>query len=396
MPPGAGPGDGRGGPGAPVPCRPVPRGATTVVRAAAALLPTTGATELSGPVEVECTDGLITAVRPAAHPGDGTVLAPGFVDLQVNGVDDVDVAVADGADWDRLDALLAATGVTAWLPTLVTQRLERYPPALERIAAARDRGGVRPAVLGAHLEGPFLGDRTGAHDPRAVIPVDDAWLAELPDVVALVTLGAEQEGALSAIAALAERGVVVSIGHSGAPVARATEAFDAGASMVTHLFNAMAPLHQREPGVAGAALADDRVVAGLIADLVHVHPSLLRTAFRTKGASGIALVTDAVAWRAGHLARSHVRVVDGAPRLADGTIAGSALSMDDAVRNVVEVAGVPVADALTAASTTPAAVLGDASRGRIAAGARADLVVLGRDDLAPRRTIVGGQVAWER
>jgi len=375
---------------------PVPSGAPTVVRAAAALLPRTGRPELSGPVEVTVVDGVIDDVRPAADPGDGSVLSPGFVDLQVNGMDDVDVAIADGPDWDRLDGLLAATGVTAWLPTLVSQRLERYGPALARIAGARARTGARPTVLGVHLEGPFLGDRTGAHDPRAVIPIDGAWLADLPDVVRLVTLGAEQHDALGAIAVLTGRGVVASIGHSGAPADRATEAFDAGATMVTHLFNAMAPLHQREPGVGGAALADDRVTAGLIADLVHVHPALLRTAFRTKGAGRIALVTDAVAWRAGHLAAADVTLVDGAPRLADGTIAGSALTMDLAVRNVVEAAGIPLADALTAASTTPAAVLGDRGRGRIERGARADLTVLDRDDLTVRRTLVAGEAAWER
>ncbi len=373
----------------------MPTGAPTVLRAGAALLPGSGRPELSGPVEITVSGGLIQDVQAAAGGGDGTVLAPGFVDLQVNGMDDVDVAVADGTDWDRLDGLLAASGVTAWLPTLVTQPLERYGERLARIAAARDRGGARPAVLGAHLEGPFLGERTGAHDTRAVIPLDDAWLGELPDVVRLITLGAEQHSALEATATLTGRGIVVSIGHSAADVERSAAAFDAGASMVTHLFNAMGPLHQRDPGLAGAALADDRVVAGLIADLVHVHPALLRTAFRTKGAGRIALVTDAVAWRAGHLATSRVTLVDGAPRLADGTIAGSALTMDVAVRNVVEAAGVPLADALTAASTTPADVLGDRTRGRIEVGARADLVVVGREDLDLRRTLVAGEVAWE-
>lgn len=376
--------------------RAVPTGAPTVVRAAAALLPRSGRPELSGPVEVTVEDGRIEDVRPAADPGDGSLLAPGFVDLQVNGMDDVDVAIADGPDWDRLDELLAATGVTAWLATLVTQRLERYGPALERIATARARDGAHPAVLGAHLEGPFLGDRSGAHDVRSIIPIDDAWLAGLPDVVRLVTIGAEQHDAIHAIQALTERDVVTSVGHSGAPAERATDAFDAGAAMVTHLFNAMGPLHQREPGVAGAALADDRVTAGLIADLVHVHPALIRTAFRTKGAHRIALVTDAVAWRAGHLAAADVTLVDGAPRLADGTIAGSALTMDAAVRNVVDAAGIPIADVLTAASTTPADVLGDRRRGRIAAGARADLVVLDHRDLGVRRTLVAGEVAWER
>jgi len=363
----------------------------STVRAAGALLPD----GLHGPVEVAIADGRIDAVRPGPDPGDGSLLAPGFVDLQVNGVDDVDVAVADGRDWDRLDDLLAATGVTAWLPTLVSRPLDRYPAPLARIAEASRRAGARPAVLGAHLEGPFLGARTGAHDPRAVVPLDVGWLADLPATVRLVTLGPEQDGASEAIRALAARGVVVSLGHSGADVAATTAAVDAGARMVTHLFNAMAPMHQREPGIAGAALADDRVVAGLIVDLVHVHPALVRAAFRAKGAAGIALVTDAVARRAGQLAALGVRLVEGAPRLADGTIAGSALTMDAAVRNAVHAAGVPLVDAVHAASATPAAVLGDVGRGRIAPGARADLVVLDRDELTMRRTLVAGEAVWE-
>lgn len=363
----------------------------TEVRAAGALLPS----GLVGPVSVTVAEGRIEAVRPADDPGDGSLLVPGFVDLQVNGVADVDVAVAAGADWERLDDLLAATGTTAWLPTLVSQPLPRYEAPLGRIAAAAGRGGARPAVLGAHLEGPFLGDRPGAHDRRAVVDVDRSWLEQLPDVVRLVTLGPEQPAAPAAVRALADRGVLVSLGHSGADVATTTRAIDAGARMVTHLFNAMAPLHHRAPGIAGAALADDRVVAGLIVDLVHVHPALVRTAFRAKGAAGIALVTDAVAWRAGHLTELDIALVDGAPRLPDGTIAGSALSMDAAVRNVVDAAGVPLADALTAASTTPADLLGDATRGRIQAGARADLVLLDRDELAVRRTLVAGRAAWE-
>jgi N-acetylglucosamine-6-phosphate deacetylase len=369
----------------------VPHPAPTLVRAGAALVSGT----LHGPVEVEVADGHIVAIRPGADPGDGSLLAPGFVDLQVNGVDDIDVARARDADWERLDDLLAATGVTAWLPTLVTRPLDRYASPLQRITDARDRTGPRPAVLGAHLEGPFLGERLGAHDPSAIVDPDRAWLGALPDVVALVTLAPEAAHAVEAVRDLTGRGIVVSLGHSGADVATTTAAIDAGARMVTHLFNAMAPLHQREPGIAGAALADDRVVAGLIADLVHVHPALLRTALRAKGADRVALVTDAVAWRAGHLAAREVALVDGTPRLADGTIAGSALTMDQAVRNLVDVADVPVADVLVAASTTPSDVLGARDRGRIEVGARADLVVLGADDLAVRRTIVAGHVVWE-
>lgn len=369
----------------------MPGRSPTLIRAGSALV----AGALHGAVEVEVADGRIAAVRPGADPGDGSLLAPGFIDLQVNGVDDVDVARARDADWDRLDDLLAATGVTAWLPTLVTRPLDRYASPLGRIAEARDRAGPRPAVLGAHLEGPFLGERPGAHDRSSIVAPDLAWLGALPDVVALVTLAPEAAAAVEAVRVLIGRGIVVSLGHSGADVATTTAAIDAGARMATHLFNAMAPLHQREPGIAGAALADDRVVVGLVADLVHVHPALLRTAMRAKGAERVALVTDAVAWRAGHLAALEVALVDGAPRLADGTIAGSALSMDQAVRNLVDAAGVPRADALVSATTTPADVLGASDRGRIEVGARADLVVLGEDDLAVRRTLVSGHTVWE-
>jgi N-acetylglucosamine-6-phosphate deacetylase len=152
----------------------------------------------------------------------------------------------------------------------------------------------------------------------------------------------------------------------------------------------MPPLHHREPGLVGAALTDDRVVAGLIADLVHVHPTAINVAFRAKPGR-IALVTDAVAWRGARIGRIEI-VHDGtAPRLPDGTLAGSSLTMDRAIRNVVDAAGIDVADALCAATSTPAGVLDLPDRGRIAPGARADLVLLGADDLAVRTVWSGGR-----
>jgi len=369
----------------------VPDQPVKTIRAAGVLLPG----GIAGPVEVDVAgDGRIAGVRPSTDPGDGTLLAPGFVDLQVNGVDDVDVADAGERGWRRLGALLAATGVTAWLATVVTRPLDRYDAPLRGVAEARaiDAG---PVVLGAHLEGPFLGGRPGAHDPRAIVPFDHGWLAGLPDVVRMVTLAPELPGACQAIRALVDRGIVASLGHSAADAATAEAAIEAGARMATHLFNAMAPLHQREPGIAGAVLADDRVVAGVIADRVHVHPALLCTAFRAKGPRRIALVTDAVAWRAGHLAGAGVSLVDGAPRLADGTLAGSALTMDGAIRNVVDAAHVPLGDALVAASTTPATLLGAHDRGLVEVGRRADLVLLERDGLSVVRTLVAGRVVHE-
>ena len=356
------------------------------------------------PAVVEIDGDAVAGVSlvPEDRAGDlpDRVVSPGFVDLQVNGQDDVDVSGAEGADWDRLDELLLAQGVTAWCPTLVTAPLGSYGPALQRIAAAGRRAGPRPAVLGAHLEGPFLGGLTGAHDVSWVRPLDRDWLAALPSCVRIVTLGPELAGAPEAVALLAGRGVVVALGHTAAGFEEAGRAVAAGARMVTHLFNAMSPLHHREPGLVGAALTDPRLTPSLIADLVHVHPAVVLAAFRARaglgpepGDPGIALVTDAVGWRSGHVAGIGLRRREGdAPRRPDGTIAGSALTMDRAVANCVAV-GVPPSAALAAASLVPARLVGEAGRGRIEAGARADLAVLS-PDFGVQETWVGGDVAW--
>ena len=341
---------------------------------------------------------------PAERAGSlpDRIVAPGFIDLQVNGHDDVDVAVAEGAEWERLDELLLAQGVTAWCPTLVTAPRDSYPAALDRVAAAARRPGPRPVILGAHLEGPFLGALPGVHDPGLVSPIDLDWLGRLPPVVRVVTLGPELDGAAEAVALLAARDVLVAVGHSAAGYDRAREAADAGARLVTHLFNAMAPLHHREPGLVGAALSDPRLTPSLIVDLVHVHPAVVATAFRARqalspdaGDPGVVLVTDAVGWRSGRLGGAGVRRRPGdVPRRPDGTLAGSCLTMDRAVANTVS-AGIPAAHALAAASRVPAGLLGAHDRGRIDPGRRADLVVLG-PDLTVEETWVGGALAWGR
>jgi len=342
-----------------------------------------------GLVEVE--EGRITSVVPTTGPVPDRILAPGFVDLQVNGVDDIDVAAAaTAADWDRLDALLAAQGTTTWLPTLVTAPLEAYAARLERIAAAADRPPPRPRIAGAHLEGPFLGGAHGAHPGELVRPPELGWLADLPRTVRLVTLGAELDGSVAAIEALAARRTVVAVGHSTATLAEATAAVDAGARLVTHGYNAMSPLHHRKPGLVGAFLTDDRVTVSLIADGVHVHPAALDVAFRCKPDGRIVLVTDAVAWRAGRVGSIGLAVRDGAPRLPDGTLAGSALTMDAAVALVVQRVGVSLERAVRAASTTPAALLGLNDRGALAAGRHADIVALDPTSLRCTATWVAG------
>jgi N-acetylglucosamine-6-phosphate deacetylase len=351
---------------------------------------------VTGPVQIVIEGDRIAEVRPAAPPVDtDTTIVPGYVDLQVNGIDDVDVAHADGDDWGRIETQLLAEGVTTWCPTLVTMPLGAYPAPLARVAARAglDDGDPRPGIAGVHLEGPFLGAAMGAHPPDLVRPLDRRWLAALPPIVRVVTLGAELEGIEGAVAELAGRGVLVSVGHTAADHEAVGRAVDAGARLVTHVFNGMPPLHHRRPGPVGAALTDDRVAVSLIADLVHVHPLAIQLAFRAKPAERIVLVTDAVAWRAGTAGTVRLDLLEGAPRLPDGTLAGSVLRMDQAVANVVHAAGVPLERAVWAASRNPAALLGLPDRGRIEVGARADLVLLD-GDLQATTTWVGGREAW--
>jgi N-acetylglucosamine-6-phosphate deacetylase len=354
---------------------------------------------IRGPAEVEMDGGRVIRLRPVSGPTPDILIAPGFIDLQVNGHQDVDVGEAEGQDWARLDQMLLGQGVTGWLPTLVSREMGLYPSALARLAAAaHERPAPGPAALGVHLEGPFL-TVAGAHDPSVLVPADAGFVEDLPATVRMVTMAPEGEENLAAVGALARKGAVVALGHSRATWSEATAAAAAGASVVTHLYNAMPPLHHREPGLAGAALSDPRLVPTIIADGVHVHPASLLSAFRARrglcgpGHPGLVLVTDAIAWRSGRWSgRAVVRRDGDAPRLGDGTIAGSALTMDAAVRTSLA-AGVDLASALLAATRAPAAVLGLADRGHLVSGARADLVVLDQA-LEVAQTWVGGRLVW--
>lgn len=332
-----------------------------------------------GPSRVQVSDGVIESIKSlqtVAGAASHRWLVPGFVDLQVNGIDDVDVSVADGDDWARLDRLLLAQGVTSWCPTLVTMPLDRFRRPLARIATAMQRPpAVRPTIVGAHLEGPFLGRAAGAHPADQIVPIDLAWLAALPAHVALLTIGAEQPDAPAAAQLMAAAGRLVSIGHTHADEAEFDAVVAAGARLTTHLFNAMTGVHHRQPGVATFALTNPDVCASIIADGVHVHPRVLRLAFAALGPDRAVLVTDAVAWRSGRVGSIGLELRDGAPRLPDGTLAGSAITMDAAVRTCVA-AGVDAVHVLNAASATPARLLGLGDRGRIVPGLRADLVAL--------------------
>jgi N-acetylglucosamine-6-phosphate deacetylase len=342
--------------------------------------------------DVEVVDGLISAVGLRSPAGRG-IAVPGFVDLQVNGFGGVDFLDADAEGYRRAGEALLETGVTAYLPTLITS------PEQQTLAAMREVpvGETRPRILGMHLEGPFLSpNRLGTHEASSRRDPDPALLDRLLDSgpVRMMTLAPELPGATELIDRLLARGVAVSLGHTDATAMEADAAFDRGVRSVTHLFNAMRPFLHRDPGVVGAALARDDVVVFIIVDGIHLAPETVRVTWRA-ARGRLALVTDAITG-AGQAEGSYslgnldVRVHEGTVRGPDGVLAGSVLTMDEAIRNL-HALGVPFEEAVAAATSTPARALGDPELGRIEIGLPADLVVLS-DALEIERVLVGGEV----
>lgn len=349
--------------------------------------------------------GEVPSEWPRIHLPDGAFLAPGFIDLQVNGGGGI--LLNDQPTADGMRAIARAHrrfGTTACLPTLITDTREKMRAA---VAAARAIAG-QDGVLGLHLEGPFISPkRPGVHRPDLIRRPDDhpaggqrygdlEDLCELAGVGRpLVTLAPEcvPAGFVRTLAAAAIR---VSIGHSEAPAAVVMQAVADGATGVTHLYNAMPPLSAREPGIIGAALAERRLIAGLIVDGIHIDPVSIRAAFAAKSFARIALVTDAMPTVGTSLDRFQlmgriIRLEHGRLTTDTGTLAGAHLDMATAVRNTVKLAQLPLEDALRAASLTPAQFLGlERERGALLPGARADLVAL-TDELAVIATWVEGE-----
>lgn len=331
--------------------------------------------------------------------GPGELIAPGFIDLQVNGFAGHDAAAGPDAI-AAISEALPSTGVTAFLPTVISAPVEEGARFVAEVGAAAEAPGAR--VLGAHVEGPFLNPSfRGAHlrayltepTPRHV----DVIQAARPRVV---TLAPELPGALEAIERLTRAGIVVSAGHTGADFEQGRRAIAAGIRFGTHIYNAMPPLHHRRPGIALALLLDSRVTVGLIADGEHVHPSVCEQLMRLKGSARVALTTDQTAAAgappgtytlSGRPVVSDGRVV----RLQDGTLAGSAAAMQDLVQLMARLPGMNAARAIGLASSAPARVLGERRLGHIGVAACADLVVLD-SELRVRLTMVRGSVRFRR
>jgi N-acetylglucosamine-6-phosphate deacetylase len=364
--------------------------------------------------DVEVAAGAISALEPrsAERPtsttelldATGLFVAPGLIDLQINGAFGHDFTSHPEAIWD-VGAMLPRSGVTAFLPTIVSSPPGVAKHALEMLAAGPPDGYVGATPLGLHFEGPMLAPtRRGVHDERYLRPPSAeeivGWSRDAG--VRFVTLAPELPRADQVIRELVANGVVVSAGHSDASFEQAVEAFEIGVSSGTHLFNAMSGFHHRGPGLSGALLMETAPPSGLIVDGAHVHPGAVAVAWAAKGPDALVLVTDAVAATGVQQGTTGLRLGDqslsmhgSVIRDNTGSLAGSALTLDLAVRNLVAFTGAKPAEALVAASATPARLIREPNRGGIRVGAAADLVMLD-NALEVAATIVGGRLAFDR
>jgi N-acetylglucosamine-6-phosphate deacetylase len=360
-----------------------------------------GPGEVPGGVRAEAT------ALGAVIDGRGCVLLPGFIDVHVHGGDGADAMDADPDGLRRMARFHAAHGVTALLPTTWSAPTAALQAAVGAVADATGPVPGGATIVGAHLEGPWINPaRAGAQDPAGIRPPDAAEARRLLDLwrgtVRLVALAPEMPGAGDVIAECRERGVVVAAGHTEADWDEMVAAVAAGVRQVTHTFNAMAGLGHREPGTAGAALALPELRCELIADGHHVHPGAMAALARAKGPGGVVLISDAV--RAAGLAEGEVDLGGrmaahccGAVRLADGRLAGSVLTLDVALRNFAAATGWDWPDLARAAAGNAAEALGLTSKGRLAAGLDADLVLLGDDGAGEvRLTVAEGRIVHRR
>lgn len=329
----------------------------------------------------------------------GARLLPGFIDVHVHGGGGADTMDADPDSLRHLARFHAAHGVTALLPTTWSASEADLTAAVKAITAAAGPVEGGATILGAHLEGPWINaGRCGAQDPAAIRPPDAGEAARLLEsgVVRLVALAPEVDGAEEVIDLCRAGGVVVAAGHTDASYDQMIDAVRRGVTQVTHTFNAMSGFGHRDPGVAGAALAFPGLLCELIADGIHVHPGAMAVLARAKGPEGVILISDAT--RAAGLPEGPVDLggrsahhAGGAVRLDDGRLAGSALTLDVALRHFAAASGWGWEHLWQATSANAAGALGLADKGRLAAGADADLVLID-DDWTVRLTVVGGRV----
>ena len=333
----------------------------------------------------------------------GRTLMPGFIDVHVHGAVGHETMDGDVEGLLAMAEFFATHGVTSFLPSTWTASRESTMAALRAVAEAQPQStGAR--IAGAHMEGPYLSSaRCGAQDPHEIRAVDREEAAAFLDTgaVRLITVAPETEGADDLLDECVRRGVTFSVGHTNATYEQVAAAVARGARHMTHTYNAMSPLNHRAPGAVGAALALAGFAAELIADEVHVHPAAMNALVRARGADEVVLVTDAVRPTGtgsdfvGEQQGRRIEIRDGAMRMDDGTLVGSVLTMDVALRNVLRATGRPLTELWPIAGRNAAASAGIGDRtGRLEVGLDADLVVLD-DELTVRRTLVGGRTVFE-
>lgn len=328
----------------------------------------------------------------------GNYLAPGFIDIHIHGCAGADTMDKQDNALEIISEKLPRTGVTAFLPTTMTMDFALVKNTLERIRS-KIGGGPGAEILGCHLEGPFINsDYKGAQDPQFITAPEFAKIRDFIDVIKLVTIAPEVPLSLAFIHEACASNIVVSIGHSAATYEQAMDAIGAGASHVTHTFNAMSAFNHRRPGILGA-LTDSNITCELIADNVHVHPAAQRLLLKLKGTDRVILVTDAM--RAClmpngdyDLGGQLVKVMDGTARLESGVIAGSVLTLDKAVANIKASSGLSISEIVKMVTINPARKLGiECDKGSIAPGRDADMVILD-EGLTVLATFVKGKVIY--
>ena len=336
----------------------------------------------------------------------GGIIAPGFIDLQINGAGGrfltEDPSVETVVEMARIAARF---GCTAFLPTVITSPIEMMLSAVRAVDKARKQVITGAQVLGSHLEGPFINpDMSGIHDSAFIRSpsLDDlnTFWAESGGSIKLMTLAPEVAGAEELMRAAKRYGITLAVGHTDADYLEMMEAAESGATMATHLFNAMSGLKARQPGATGTVLASTRFKASIIADGYHIHPAMLNLALRSKGSEDLVLITDAMAPVGTDLKEFSIydeiaTVHDGACFMPDGTLAGSVLTMNQAVRNIRDLTDIPLEEALRMATANPAAVINeDNFRGTLEVGKAADIVIMDHD-LNVTTTMVAGKIVYE-
>ena len=330
---------------------------------------------------------------------EGNFVSPGLIDIHIHGCKGSDTSDDNDTAIDVMSREVIKTGVTSFLPTSLTLSRECIRKVLKRVRTRMEHSeGAN--VLGCHLEGPFINVKhKGAQDERYIIPPDFSMIEDYKDVVKIISMAPELSGSLEFIDKCVENGIVVSIGHTDATYDEAVTAIKRGASHITHTYNAMTPLHHRNPGVVGAAMLEDGVSCELIVDNIHIHPAAQRILLKMKGIDNITLITDAMRacmmpngeYLLGEL---NVFVKDGKAVLKDGTLAGSILRLNVAVRNFMKNTGLPIYDVVRAASLNQAKLLKvDDRKGSIEVGKDADITIFD-NDINIKYTFVNGNEVY--